>query len=233
MNNACSIVMFLQMANFTYTSKFVNVVSSSALALETTTYRVTPRFHNTDESAVMHDLLQMLNDLMEEFKEGLHPEHDRIGLSIEHPDFITKALYVSLRRPKNLTGQIVFTRLAKIFQSEASLLLDGAMTFRVVIKKGPIGRGLLKLKDAQNFFEYIKRKRGIVVIENNDNLCLPRAIVVARAYISHFVEKTITEHEYRKLKGTLNRQNVYECTHYKICYRYIKIVGGLPGLQCA
>ena len=141
------------MANFTYQSEVVNVVTASALALKKTTYRVTPRFHHTDSSTVMADLLRMLTDLVEEFTTNLHPEHDRIGLTIEHPDLTARALHVSLRRPKNLTGKIIFTRLAKVFQSEASLLLDGAMTFLVVTKKGPIGRGRLSLKDAQNFHD--------------------------------------------------------------------------------
>ena len=76
------------MANFTYTTEVVHVASSSWLSLETTTYRVTPRFHNTEQGTVMHDLLNMRTGLVEKFKTHRHPEHDRIGLTIDHPDLI-------------------------------------------------------------------------------------------------------------------------------------------------
>ena len=42
----------------------------------------------------------------------------------------------------------------------------------------------------KNFNDYLKRKRGIMQIDNKDKLCLPRAIVVGRAYIQHFEEKS-------------------------------------------
>ena len=61
--------------------------------------------------------------------------------------------------------------------------------------------GRLSLANAKNFYDYLKRKRGIIQIDNKDKLCLPRAIVVGRAYIQHFEEKSVSKHEYRSIVG--------------------------------
>ena len=39
-------------------------------------------------------------------------------------------------------------------------------------------------------------------IDNKDKLCLPRAIVVGRAYIQHFEEKSLSNYEYRCIVGS-------------------------------
>ena len=38
-------------------------------------------------------------------------------------------------------------------------------------------------------------------IDNKDKLCLPRAIVVGRAYIQHFEEKSLSKHQYQCIAG--------------------------------
>ena len=134
-------------------------------------------------------------------KNGLDPENDRIGLSLEHPDLIAKSIDVPLQRPKNLTGQLVFTHIGKAVQSQHTLLLDGKMQLTATVARGVRGSGRLSLANAKNFNDYFKRKRGIVQIKNKDRLCLPRAIVVGRAYIQHFEEKSITNYEYRCIVG--------------------------------
>ena len=51
------------------------------------------------------------------------------------------------------------------------------------------------------FNDYLKRKRGIMQIDNKDKLCLPRAIVVGRAYIQHFEENSLSKHKYQCIAG--------------------------------
>ena len=43
-------------------------------------------------------------------------------------------------------------------------------------------------------------------IDNKNKLCLPRAIVVGRAYIQHFHEKSVSKHEYRSIGGNKKSQ---------------------------
>ena len=44
------------------------------------------------------------------------------------------------------------------------------------------------------------------MIDNKDKLCLPRAIVVGRAYIQHFHEKSVSKHEYYCIAGIKKSQ---------------------------
>ena len=66
------------------------------------------------------------------------------------------------------------------------------MRLTVTVARGVHGSGRLSLANAKNFNDYLKRKRGIMQIDNKDKLCLPRAIVVGRAYIQHFEEKSLS-----------------------------------------
>ena len=99
---------------------------------------------------------------------------------------IARSIDVPLQQPKNLARQLVFTHIGKAVQSQHTLLLDGKMRLTVTVARGVHGSGRLSLANAKNFNDYLKRKRGIMQIDNKDKLCLPRAIVVGRAYIQHF-----------------------------------------------
>ena len=63
------------------------------------------------------------------------------------------------------------------------------MCLTVTVARGVWGTGRLSLSHAKNFNAFLKNKKSIVQIDNKDKLCLPRAVVVGRAYIQHFEEK--------------------------------------------
>jgi hypothetical protein len=142
-----------------------------------------------------------MDNLAVHLKEGLHPENDRIGISIEHPDLLRKSINVPFQRPINLSGKLIFTRIGKVFQSQESLALDGKLRITVSVVKGVTGRGLLTLKKAGNFFTFLKKKRGITEIDNDDNLCLPRALAVGVAHIQYHKEKIISNNQFRRITG--------------------------------
>ena len=75
------------------------------------------------------------------------------------------------------------------------------MRLTVTVARGVGGSGRLNLPNAKYFNDYLKRKRGIVQIDNKDRLCLPRAIAVGRAYIQHFDKKSISKHVYQCIMG--------------------------------
>ena len=75
------------------------------------------------------------------------------------------------------TGQLVFTHIGKAVQSQHTLLLDGKMQLTVTVARGVQGSGQLSLANAKNFNNYLNQKKSIVVINNEDRLCLPCTIV--------------------------------------------------------
>ena len=90
-------------------------------------------------------------ELTAELKSGLDPENYCIGLSLEHSDLIAKSIDAPLQRPKNLTGQLVYTHIGKAVQSQHTLLLDGKMRLTVTVARGVQGSGRLSLANAKNF----------------------------------------------------------------------------------
>ena len=153
------------------------------------------------------DLLEVLDKLSNEFKDTLDQENDRIGLSLLHPDLIASSIDIPMQRPKNLTGQLILTHIGKVIQSQESLLFDGRLSFETRVVKGVKGRGHLKLKEAKGIYNFLKKKRGIAVINNDDNLCLPRAIVVAQAYHQFNSDKTISQHTYHTILGLKSKKD--------------------------
>jgi G:T-mismatch repair DNA endonuclease (very short patch repair protein) len=186
-----------------FTLESLDSITSTRYKLATDVFQcklhISPDLSTTE---LLTETSRIMSNLAEHLKEGLHPENDRIGISIEHPDLLRKSINVPFQRPANLSGMIIFTRIGKVFQSQESLALDGKLRITVQVVKGVKGRGRLTLKKAGNFFNFMKNKRGIVEIDNADNLCLPRALAVGIAYIQCYKEHSISENQYRLIKGT-------------------------------
>ncbi|KAG5864129.1 hypothetical protein JTB14_017786 [Gonioctena quinquepunctata] len=68
----------------------------------------------------------------------------------------------------------------------------------------PTGRGRGKLYNTFN--EESAKRRGIIVINNKDNLCLPRALVLARAYVDKDPELYKVRRDIGKLQGQRARE---------------------------
>ena len=67
------------------------------------------------------------------------------------------------------------------------------MQLTVTLARGVRGNGRLSLANAKNLNDFFKNKSSIAnMIDNQDGLCLPRAIVVGRANIQHFHEKSLS-----------------------------------------
>ena len=144
---------------FNYELEKLDSKYSARLRVVTDIFLVKLRYNGTSTDTIFSELLTALVELTAELKSGLDPENDRISLSLEHPDLIAKSIDVPLQRPKNLTGQLVFTHIGKAVQSQHTLLLDGKMRLTVTVARGVQGSGQLSLANAKNFNSYLNRKK--------------------------------------------------------------------------
>ena len=202
---------------FNYELEKLDSKYSARLRVDTDIFLVKLRFNGSSTGTIFNELLTALDELTAELKSNLDPENDRVGLSLEHPDLIAKSIDVPLQRPKNLTGQLVFTHIGKAVQSQHTLLLDGKMRLTVTVARGVRGNGRHSLANAKNFNNYLNRKKSIMVINNKDRLCLPRAIVVGRAYIQHFEEKSLSNYEYRCIVGSKSHTPIDKANWQESC----------------
>jgi hypothetical protein len=193
----------IQRDGFSYQN--VDALYSKRYKTHSDTYDVRLNVGEISAENIPTELMRIMDGLASELTHNLDSENDRIGLHIEHPELNTSAIDIPFQRPKHLHGHVIFTHISKVLMSNESLAMDGKLRLTVQIVKGVQGNGMLTKNAAVEFNNYLKRTHGIISIENNDRLCLPRAIVVGRAFIQYAKEKTISRCIFRKITGEYSK----------------------------
>ena len=81
-----------------------------------------------------------------------------------------------------LTPERVFSQIERVIQSNRDFRLNDTVVVDIVHVEAPQGSGGRK-RTILNIKEFLHKKRSIITITNNDDLCLARALVVAIAKI--------------------------------------------------
>ena len=81
-----------------------------------------------------------------------------------------------------LTPERVFSQIERVIQSNRDFRLNDTVVVDIIHVEAPQGSGRSK-RDVLNIKDFLHKKSSIVTIQNNDNLCLARALVVAIAKI--------------------------------------------------
>ena len=85
---------------------------------------------------------------------------------------------------EQLTTERVFSQIERVIQSNQDFRLNDTVTIDIIHVETPHGSGKSRVKRTTlNIREYLKKKDSIISINNTDNLCLARALVVSIARI--------------------------------------------------
>ena len=85
---------------------------------------------------------------------------------------------------EQLTTERIFSQIERVIQSNQDFRLNDTVTIDIIHVEAPQGSGKSRLKRTTlNIREYLKKKGSVIPINNNDNLCLARALAVAVARI--------------------------------------------------
>ena len=85
---------------------------------------------------------------------------------------------------EQLTTERVFSQIERVIQSNQDFRLNDTVTIDIIHVEAPQGSGKSRLKRTTlNIREYLKKKKSIIPINNDDNFCLARALAVAVARI--------------------------------------------------
>ena len=85
-----------------------------------------------------------------------------------------------------LTPERVFSQIERVVQSNREFRLNDTVIVDILHVEVPQGRGRSRLKrDILDIREYLRKKGSVITIQNNDNLCLARALVVAVAKVEN------------------------------------------------
>jgi hypothetical protein len=82
-----------------------------------------------------------------------------------------------------MTAEVIVDAICKVLQSKTAMTFDDKMTVYFTRIKRPAGSGRMQRKYVTNMEEYLKKKKAIIQIINDDDLCCARAIVTAKARI--------------------------------------------------
>ncbi len=125
-----------------------------------------------------------LAHLVNEMKNKSIGPNDYLGFTLRSLNFANKEPgYVAFKPVREVEEDTIWTIFSGIIQSnEGSFTSSDTFTIEATVISLPVGSGPRRAGFYNSFREECSVRRGVVQIKNIDNLCLPRAIVVAKAH---------------------------------------------------
>ena len=178
---------------------------SKKFGMTATDHRV--RFNNV---LADRDLLEsyeathkIIHHLLEEVKEGMAP-NDQVRFILRSEQLETP-ISLPFMTVERLTAERVYSELERVIQSNQEFRLNDTVTIDINHVEAPVGSGRKK-RTTYNIDDFLSEKGSVVRIRNEDDLCLARALVVARA-------KKDNDPRYRHIKNSdrpLQREKAFD-----------------------
>ena len=178
---------------------------SKKFGMTATDHRV--RFNNV---LADRDLLEsyetthkIIYHLLEEVKEGMAP-NDQVRFILRSEQLETP-ISLPFMTVERLTAERVYSELERVIQSNQEFRLNDTVTIDINHVESPQGSGRKK-RTTYNIDDFLSQKHSVVRIKNNDEVCLARALVVARA-------KKDNDPRYRYIKNSdrpLQREKAFD-----------------------
>ena len=182
-------------------------------------------------SGMLHVLHDILNEVLEAARREYAPV-DLVRLFLTHPT-LHKAIVIPPRPLGDLTAEAILDRIEQVIQSNEDLALDTDFIIQLgVVKMRTGGKGTA----TTNVNKDRMRKRSIVTIKNDDNLCMPRALAVAMAHLKKTREtdpmmKAATARHYKRM--TTGDQGHHTSLQKRTALEYCRGAGVDPDTACS
>ena len=159
-----------------------------------------------------HERVQKIFDHLLNDVTGDMDERDQVRFVLRS-DQLDTPISIPFMDVLQLTPEPVFSQIERVVQSNRDFRLNDTVTVDILHVEAPQGSGRSRLKrDILDIREYLHKKKSIVTIKNNDNLCLARALVVAVAKIENAPnyknlirsDRRMQEKEAKKLHAAAN-----------------------------
>ncbi|XP_050512049.1 uncharacterized protein LOC126888071 [Diabrotica virgifera virgifera] len=132
--------------------------------------------------------------------EGLEPT-DQVGFTFCSKDFARGQGWMRFKPACEVTVDDIWDKISSIYQSNSTGLNTETFCLGITTVKLPAGKGGPRGRAYNSFNEECLKRRGTVVIKNKDNLCLPRALVVAKAHVDKDQEWKKVRQDIGKIQG--------------------------------
>ena len=144
----------------------------------------------TDPSATLRDihnqLYLMLHSLLEEIH-NVYTSQDLVRVYITHEELVNTNIIVGPDYMGNINANIIMNQIADVVHSNNFIPTNGGLIINIAaihnIKD-------LRHKIISNVWKHMHQKRCILMVENDDVLCLPHCIALAIAHAEHHTNPT-------------------------------------------
>lgn len=124
---------------------------------------------------------EAITQLTEEILREVEPTA-MVGFTLCSPNFSRGDAWLSYREAYKITPETIFDLISSVYQSNSVGLDTDTFCLKMTSVSVPKGRG--RCRKYNNFNQECLTRKGITTINNIDNLCLPRALVVAIARVN-------------------------------------------------
>ena len=147
----------------------------------------------TDPSAtlgVIHNQLYlMFYSLLEEIH-NVYTSQDLVRMYITHKELVNTNIIIGPDYLGNIIANIIMNQIANVVHSNNFIPANGSLIINIAAMDN-IKR--LRLKIISNMWKHMHQKRCILMVENDDELCLPHCIALSIAGAEHQVDPTNSE----------------------------------------
>ena len=127
----------------------------------------------------LHDVFQQILDNTI----GGVPSHDRVRMII-YSTQLEYPIAFPFMAPQHLTTERILSEFQRVIQSNQHFRLNDTVDVNVIHVSMPSGGKGGKRIDV-NLEKHLEKKTSVIRIQNHDNLCMARALVVAKARIDN------------------------------------------------
>ena len=152
---------------------------------------------------VLSQLHQVFDSLLDRVTEGV-AMHDQIRFVMHSPQLKHPISLPFMPREK-LTVERILAEIERVVQSNDAFTLDDSITVNIIHVEMP-NRGIGKKRKIANLDKYLTNKRATIRIQNKDDLCLARSIIVTKAKIDNDTRST----QIKDFRGTLQAKLTHE-----------------------
>jgi hypothetical protein len=163
----------------------------------------TNAFANVELSEYHERLHEIFQSLLNEVTQGV-PPHDQVRFVL-HSTQLENPISFPFMPRERFTTERVLAEFERVIQSNRHFHLNDSVDVNVVHVEMPHG-GIGTKRAEINLEKHLMKKRSIIRIQNNDQLCLARALVVAKAKIDNDPQYTSIVDHRRAMQTRLARE---------------------------
>ena len=167
--------------------------------------RFTNAFADLEISSLHDRLHEVFQQILDETIGGVSPQ-DQVRL-ILHSTQLEYPITFPFMTPHRLTTERILAEFQRVIQSNQEFRLNDTVDVNVIHVSMPSGSKGSKRSEI-NLEKHLQKKRSIVRIQNDDDLCMARALLVAKAKVDSDPQYKYVA-DYRKTMQTRLAQELH------------------------